>query len=45
MKFELCHLVVRDDSIPLKGVFTTRCDFLQVKYELVAKRNHKGVSD
>ena len=44
MKFGLCHLVVIDDIILFKSDFTAMCDYLIINYEVVTKRNHKGVS-
>ena len=34
MKFGLYYLVVIDDGMPFKNVFTTMCDCLQIKFEL-----------
>ena len=44
MKFGIFHLVVIDDGTPFKGICIAMCDCLQVKYKMVAKRSHKGVS-
>ena len=43
MKFGLCHLVVLDDGSPFKGAFIAMCDVLNSKYDVLAKRNHKGL--
>ena len=44
MKFELCHLVVLDDDKPFKGAFVAMCKALKLYYNIVSKRNHKGLS-
>ena len=44
MKFGLCHLVVLDDRSPLKGVFIVMCKSLRLNYDVLAKRNHKGLT-
>ena len=43
MKFGLWYLVVIDDSISFKCVFTSMCTCLQIKFEIVFKCNHKGI--
>ena len=40
MKFDLCHLIVLNDEIPLKGAFIAMCDSLNLNYDVLAKRNH-----
>ena len=44
MKFGLCHLVVLDDGNPFKGAFVAMCESLKLNYDILAKRNHKGLS-
>ena len=44
MKFCLCHLVVLDDGSPLKGAFIAMCNALNLNYDVLAKRNHKGLT-
>ena len=44
MKFGLCHLVVLDDGDSFKGVFVAMSKSLKLKYDILAKRNHKGLS-
>ena len=44
MKFGLCHLVVLDDGSPLKGAFIAMCNALNLNYDVLAKRNHKGLT-
>ena len=44
MKFGLCHLVVLDDGTPFKGAFIAMCKALKLKYDILDKRNHKGLS-
>ena len=41
--FRIFHLVIMDNGTPSKGVFTVVCDYLQLKYGCVSKRNHKTV--
>ena len=43
LKFGICHLVILDDGIPFKGVCSTMCKALRINYEILAKRNHKGL--
>ena len=43
-KFYLCFLIVLDDYTPLKGEFISMCDAIYLRYDIVAKRNHKMVS-
>ena len=44
MKFFLCHLVVLDYGSPFKGAFIAMCDALNIKYDVLAKRSHKGLT-
>ena len=44
LKFGMCHLVVIDDGTPFKGAFVTTCQALNVNYDVLTKRNHKGLS-
>ena len=44
MKFDLCHLVVLDDGDPFKGAFVAMCKSLKINYDILANRNHKGLS-
>ena len=44
MKFVICHLVVLDDGSPFKGDFIAMCDVLSLNYDVMAKRNHKGLT-
>ena len=44
MKFGLCHLVVIDDGTPFKEAFIAMCQALNLNYDILAKRNHKGLS-
>ena len=44
MKFGLCHLVVIDDGTPFKGAFVAMCKALALNYDILAKRNHKGLT-
>ena len=44
MKIGICHLVVLDDGIPCKGSFITMCNALSLNYDVLTKRNHKGLS-
>ena len=43
LKFGICHLVILDDGSPFKGVFSAMCKALHINYEILAKRNHKGL--
>ena len=43
MKFGVCHLVVLDDGTPFKGAFVNMCKALDLNYDILAKRNHKGL--
>ena len=42
--FGICHLVVLDDGSPFKGFFIAMCDALNLNYDVLAKRNHKGLT-
>ena len=44
MKFGLCHLVVINDGTPFKNAFVAMCTALDLNYEILAKRNHKGLT-
>jgi len=44
MKFGLCQLVVLDDGISFKGAFIAMCDALNLNYDVLAKRIHKGLT-
>ena len=44
MKFGLCHLVVLDYRSPFKGALIVMCDALNINYDVLAKRNHKGLT-
>ena len=44
MKIGICHLVVLDTGIPCKGAFIIMFYTLSLNYDVLAKRNHKGVS-
>ena len=43
LKFGICHLLILDDCSPFKGVFTAMCKSLNIKYDVLAKRNDKGL--
>ena len=43
LKLGMYHLVVIDDDTPFKGVFVTMCQALNLNYDVLAKRNHKGL--
>ena len=42
MKFGLCHSVVIHDGNPFIGDFVARCKPLDLNYDILVKRNHKG---
>ena len=44
IKFGMCHLVVLNDGVPLKGIYIAICQSLNLNYDILAKRNHKGLS-
>ena len=44
MKFGVYHLVVIDDDPPFKDAFVTICLVLALNYDILAKRNHKGLT-
>ena len=44
MKFGVCHLVVIDDGTPFKDAFVAMCTALDLNYDILAKRNHKGLT-
>ena len=43
MEFGLCHFVFLDNGCPFKGVFVVICKALEFNYDILAKRNHKGL--
>ena len=44
MKSGMCYLIVLDDGTLFKGAFVAMCQSLNLNYEILAKRNHKGLS-
>ena len=44
LKFGMCHLVVIDDGTPFKGAFVAMYQALNRNYNVLTKRNHKGLS-
>ena len=44
IKFGLCHVVVIDDGTLFKGAFIAMCQVLNLNYDMLAKRNHKGIT-
>ena len=42
-KFGICHLIILDDCNPFKGFFTATRKALHINYDILTKRNHKGV--
>ena len=44
MKFGLCYLVVLDDDTSFKDTFVAMCKVLKLNYDILAKRNHTGLS-
>ena len=44
LKFGMCHRVVIDDGILFKGAFGAMCQALNLNYNVLAKRNRKGLS-
>ena len=44
IKFGLCHLVVLNDCTSFKRYFIAMCQALNINYDILAKRNHKGLS-
>ena len=44
MKFGMCYLIVLDDGTSFKGEFVAMCQSLNLNYEILAKRNHKGLN-
>ena len=44
MKFGIYHLVVLDDGTPFKIAFIVMYHALNLNYEILVKRNHKGFS-
>ena len=43
LKFGIFHLVILDNGSPFKGFFSTICKALNITYDILAKRNHKGL--
>ena len=43
LKFGICHLLILDDCSPFKDVFTAMCKSLNINYDVLAKRNDKGL--
>ena len=44
LKFGICRLVVIDDGAPFKRAFVAMCQVLNLNYDVLAKRNYKGLS-
>ena len=44
MKFGICHFVVLDNGSPFKVAFITMCKSLRLNYDVLAKRDHKGLT-
>ena len=44
MKLDLCHLVVLYDGSPFKGSFVTIWKSLHISSNILAKRNHEGLT-
>ena len=42
--FDLCHLVVVDDGTPFKGSLITIYGAFNLSRDVLAKRNHKGLT-
>ena len=43
LKFGICHLIILDDGSPFKGVLSVMCKALRINYDIIAKRNRKGL--
>ena len=43
LKLGVCHLVILNDGCPFKGVFSIMCKVLNINFDILAKRNHKGL--
>ena len=43
LKFGMCHLVFLDNDSPFKSIFTAMYKALHINYDILAKRNHKGL--
>ena len=43
-KFGMCYLAIIVDGVPFKGVFVTIYQALNLNYNVLAKRIHKGIS-
>ena len=44
MKFGVYHLVVIDDGTSFKRTFVIMCKDVDLNYDVLAKRNYKGLS-
>ena len=44
MKFSVWHIVVLNDGTPFKEAFVVMCQELNLNYDVLAKRNHKGLT-
>jgi len=44
LTFGMCAVIVLDDGCPFKGVFKEMCDILRIKYWVLTRSNHKGLS-
>ena len=44
LKYDVCYLVVIDNNTPFKGSFDAMCQALNLNFDVLAKRNHKGLS-
>ena len=43
LKFGLCIMVVCDDGNEFRGTFEQMCTALNIRFHVVAKRNHKAI--
>ena len=43
LKFGICMMVVCDDRNEFRGTVENMCNKLNIKFHIVAKRNHKAV--
>ena len=43
LEFEIFHFVILNDGSPFTGVFSEMCKTLNVNYNILAKRNSKGL--
>ena len=39
----MCRLIILDDNIPFKGIFSAICKALNINYDVLTVRNHKGL--